>query len=141
MNRSQAPILFIEDNRDDRELTIKALVEQGVRNRIVVAKDGEEALDYFDGAEKERPCLVLLDLKLPKVSGLDVLRAIRANPSYSAVPVVIFTSSKEQRDLVESYELGANSYVQKPISVAQFDQALRTLGIYWLSFNQTPSRI
>jgi CheY-like chemotaxis protein len=134
-------ILLVEDNPADVELTLHALRQNGVANRIHVAHDGEEALDYLfgrdpvlDGSLK----LLLLDLKLPKVDGLEVLRAIKGDPRTKAIPVVILTSSKEERDLIAGYNLGVNSYIQKPVDFNQFRETVKQLHLYWLLVNQPP---
>jgi two-component system response regulator len=139
-------ILLVEDNPDDEALTIRALRKCNVANEIHVARDGAEALDYlFASGEHagrdphDLPAVVLLDLKLPKVDGLEVLRRIRANDLTSVLPVVILTSSDEQRDLIDGYRSGANSYVRKPVDFSDFSDAVRHLGLYWLLVNQTPS--
>lgn len=138
-------ILLVEDNRDDQDLTLRALRRNNIRNEIVIANDGVEALDYLfaTGSHSERdpsqtPVLVLLDLKLPKVDGLQVLARLRADPRTSFLPVVILTSSTEDRDLVESYRSGANSYVQKPVDFVEFTEAVHQLGLYWLILNRAP---
>ncbi len=138
-------ILLVEDNPDDEALTLRALKKNDIQNQVVVARDGAEALDYLfgTGERKERgpgvtPQLVLLDLKLPRVDGLEVLRRIRADERTRLLPVVILTSSKEQRDLVEGYGRGANSYIRKPVDFGQFVEAVRQLGLYWLVLNETP---
>lgn len=138
-------ILLVEDHPDDLELTRRALAEQGIGNEIVVARDGVEALDYLfgRGAWKERdtasqPQVVLLDLKLPKMDGIEVLRAMRADPRTRMVPVIVLTSSREERDLVESYGNGANSYVRKPVDFTEFREAVKSLGMYWLLLNEAP---
>jgi two-component system, response regulator len=138
-------ILLVEDNPDDEALTIRALNKSNIRNEVVVARDGTEALDYLfgRGAYEGRntrvlPQLVLLDLKLPKVDGLDVLQAIRADERTKRLPVVILTSSKEERDLLDGYERGANSYVRKPVDFTEFADAVRQLGLYWLVLNESP---
>lgn len=138
-------ILLVEDNPDDEALTLRALNKNNIMNEVVVARDGAEALDYLlcRNAHAERdpesqPALVLLDLKLPKVDGLDVLREIRANPSTQLLRVVILTSSKEEQDLINGYRLGANSYIRKPVDFAQFMEAVRQLGLYWLVLNESP---
>ena len=138
-------ILLVEDNPDDEALTIRALKKNNIKNTVVVAHDGAEALDYLfgTGAHADRdvsslPQIVLLDLKLPKVDGLGVLRAIRGDARTRRVPVVILTSSKEERDLVESYELGTNSYIRKPVDFTAFIEAVRQLGLYWLVLNEPP---
>jgi two-component system response regulator len=138
-------ILLVEDNRDDELLTLLAFEQSNIRNRVVVVRDGAEALDYLfvRGAHAERPPsdvvqVVLLDLKLPKVDGLEVLRQIRGDQRTRLLPVVVLTSSIQQQDLVHSYGLGANSYVRKPVDFTQFVEAARQLGLYWLVLNQGP---
>jgi two-component system response regulator len=138
-------ILLIEDNADDEELTIRALKKNNVANQLVVARDGAEALDflfgtgaYSEGESAVLPGLVLLDLKLPKIDGLEVLRRIRANDRTRRVPVTVLTSSREQQDLINSYDLGANSYIRKPVDFNQFAEAVRQLGLYWLQLNEMP---
>ncbi|MGD9743615.1 MAG: response regulator [Dongiaceae bacterium] len=139
-------ILLVEDNADDQELTLRAFQKNNISNRVVLARDGEEALDYLfgtgpDGRRKHGlPQVVLLDLKLPKVDGLDVLRQIRAAEDTRLLPVVILTSSKEEQDLLAGYRLGANSYVRKPVNFDEFVEAARQLGLYWLLLNETPPR-
>lgn len=140
-------ILLVEDNPDDEELTLRALNKSNILNEVIVARDGVEALDYLFGtgsyADREPltiPEVVLLDLKLPKLDGLEVLRRIRANEQTRLLPVVILTSSDEEPDLVESYKLGANSYVRKPVEFHQFAEAVRQLELYWLVINQPPPR-
>jgi two-component system, response regulator len=138
-------ILLVEDNPDDVELALFALKKNNFANIIHVARDGEEALDFlfcrnshsgrcFD----QPPKVVLLDLKLPKVDGLEVLRELKSDPRTRAVPVVVMTSSKQQRDMVEGYKLGVNSYIQKPIDFAEFREIIKQLGYYWLIINQAP---
>jgi len=135
-------ILLVEDNPRDEALTLRALKKSNIVNDVVVARDGVEALDYFFGTGKHAddppmmPQLVLLDLKLPKVDGLEVLRKIRENQLTRCLPVVIFTSSSEEEDMIKSYDLGANSYVRKPVESEQFAEATRQLGLYWLMLNQ-----
>lgn len=138
-------ILLVEDNPDDEELTMMALKQNRFINKVVIARDGEEALDYLFGtgmyAGKERPPLptiVLLDLKLPKLNGLDVLKRMRADPVVQMIPVVILTSSDEQKDILASYRLGANSYVRKPVEFQSFSESVRQLGQYWLMINLAP---
>jgi two-component system response regulator len=138
-------ILLVEDNPDDELLTLRSLNNSNVINKIVVTRDGAEALDYLfnrgEYASREAallPELVLLDLKLPKVDGLDVLREIRQDRRTRLLPVVVLTSSDEEQDLVESYKLGANSYVRKPVDFDQFAQAVRQLQLYWMVLNQAP---
>jgi CheY-like chemotaxis protein len=141
----QTSILLVEDNADDLELTLHALRSNKVANRIDVVRDGEEALDFIfsrgqfaERAQDPRPSLVLLDLKLPKLDGLEVLREIRNNPATQTIPVVILTSSREEKDLVTGYQLGVNSYIQKPVDFTQFRETVRHLGLYWLVVNQPP---
>ncbi|HEY5382550.1 MAG TPA: response regulator [Acidobacteriaceae bacterium] len=134
-------ILLVEDDPDHEALAIRALRKANVANEIRVAHDGAEALDYVNGivkGEQRMPQLVLLDLKLPKVEGLEVLRAIRAADKTSLLPVVILTSSDEERDIVSSYRLGVNSYIRKPVNFNDFAEATRQLGMYWLLLNQCP---
>lgn len=138
-------ILLVEDNPDDVELTLRALKKQNVQNGVVVVRDGVEALEHLsligDPGEKEPqtlPTVVLLDLKLPKIDGLDVLRQIRSNARTKLLPVVILTSSKEEQDRIAGYKLGANSYVQKPVDFIQFSEAVNHLGLYWLLLNEPP---
>ncbi|HEX9952099.1 MAG TPA: response regulator [Rubricoccaceae bacterium] len=135
-------VLLVEDNPSDASLTLRAFKKQGVANEIRVARDGAQALNLLfgtgEGPPPVLPLVILLDLKLPRVSGLDVLRQIRANERTRLVPVVIMTSSSEQRDVIEGYGLGANSYVQKPVNSAEFGEAIRRLGFYWLLLNHAP---
>jgi two-component system response regulator len=145
MMTSKVEILLVEDNVDDVELAVHALRGENLANDITVARDGEEALDFVfcRGAHADRtfekpPRVILLDLKLPKVEGLDVLRAIKSDPRTKAIPIVIMTSSREERDLVESYKLGVNAYVQKPVDFDQFRGVVKELGLFWLVINQAP---
>ena len=137
-------ILLVEDNANDIELTLTALGENLLANEVIVVRDGQEALEYLrrEGMFKMRapgnPAVVLLDLKLPKVDGLQVLREIRSTPELARLPVVILTSSREERDIVESYDLGVNSYIVKPVDFDQFVDAVQTLGLYWLLLNEPP---
>jgi two-component system, response regulator len=138
-------ILLVEDNLDDVELTLRALKKNNIKNEVIVVNDGVEALDYLFGRGKyaERdltimPTVILLDLKLPKVDGLEVLRLIRANERTKLLPVVILTSSKQEQDLINGYSLGVNSYVRKPVDFNQFAEAVNHLGLYWLLLNETP---
>ncbi len=139
-------ILLVEDSTDDEVLTLRALKKSGIANEVAVARDGPEALDYlfrtgaYAGRDPAPPQLVLLDLNLPKLSGIEVLRRIRGDESTRLLPVVVLTSSREDRDLLESYALGANSYVVKPVDFVQFAEAVRQLGLYWLVVNQSPPR-
>lgn len=131
-------ILLVEDNPDDVDLTLRALKQSKIINEVVVARDGAEALEFLmapGGGPTGPPALVLLDLKLPKVDGLEVLRRLRANPVTRLLPVVVLTSSSEEADLVASYTQGANSYVRKPVGFEQFQEAVRQLGLYWLVLN------
>ncbi len=140
MNRLHA-ILLVEDNPDDEALTVLALRRSNVANEIVVARNGAEALDRLlgPGAESEPlPAMILLDLKLPKIDGLEVLRRVREHERTRLIPVIILTTSSEDRDIVQSYRLGANSYVRKPVDFDQFVEAVRQLGLYWLVINQRP---
>ena len=142
---SEKVILLVEDNPDDEVLTLRALQKSNIGNKVIVAHDGVEALDFLfcTGAYAGRdPCelpqVILLDLKLPKIDGLEVLRRIRADERTKLTPVVILTSSKEERDIGESYQRGANSYVRKPVDFNQFLEATRQLGLYWLVINESP---
>ena len=138
---SEGMILLVEDDPDHEVLAIRALKKANVANEVKVARDGEEALAYMKGiveGTERRPQLVLLDLKLPKVEGLDVLRAIRASDKTALLPVVVLTSSDEERDIVASYRLGVNSYIRKPVDFAEFAEATKQLGVYWLLLNQCP---
>jgi two-component system response regulator len=143
---SQRPILLVEDNPDDELLTIRALRKNRIGNPIVVAHDGVEALDYIFGTGPhtgrniaDRPQVVLLDLKMPRIDGLQVLQRIRADERTLTLPVVVLTSSREQRDLVDSYRFGCNSYVRKPVNFEEFLVAARELGLYWMLLNQAPA--
>ncbi|WP_088889134.1 response regulator [Leptolyngbya ohadii] len=138
-------ILLVEDNPDDEALTLRALKRNRIGNEIVVAHDGVEALDYLFGegqyAERDtsiKPIVILLDLKLPRINGLEVLRRIREAESTRLLPVVVLTTSNEERDLFESYSLGCNSYIRKPVDFLQFSEAIRQLGMYWLLMNEPP---
>jgi CheY-like chemotaxis protein len=132
-------ILLVEDNQDDEVLTLRALEGQHIANRVDVVRDGAEALDFLHGeGERPMPELVLLDLKLPKIDGLEVLRRIRADERTALLPVVILTSSKEETDLMAGYAGGANSYIRKPVDFDEFAEAVRQLGLYWLVINESP---
>ena len=142
---SAIEILLVEDNANDVELTLHALAKHNLANKIHVLRDGEEAMDFLfcRGPFSERtfdnpPKVVLLDLKLPKVDGLEILRALKSDPRTKALPVVVMTSSRQQRDMVDSYHLGVNSYIQKPINFGAFQEVIRQLGYYWLAVNQPP---
>ena len=143
MNSGELDILLVEDNQDDVDLALRALKREKLANHIFVARDGEEALDFLlcRGAFAHRsfeqpPKLVLLDLKLPKVDGMEVLKQVKTDPRTKTIPIVIMPSSKEERDLVASYNLGANSYIQKPVDFDQFRETVKTVGLYWLVINQ-----
>jgi len=139
----QSTILLVEDNADDEALTLRALKKNNIKNEIVVARDGVEALDYLSGTGSHEgrdmsmmPQLILLDLKLPRVDGLEVLRRVRSEPRTKLLPVVILTSSNEEQDRLRGYGLGANSYIRKPVDFSQFIEAVRQLGLYWLVLNE-----
>jgi CheY-like chemotaxis protein len=141
-------ILLVEDNEDDIELTLRAFAKSNIINETIVARDGVAALDYLFARgqyagrdELEMPAVILLDIKLPKIDGLEVLEKIRLNPLTKLIPVVILTSSREDRDRIECYGLGANSYIQKPVDFQRFVEAARQLGLYWLVLNEPPPRI
>jgi two-component system, response regulator len=143
MNPEELDMLLVEDNQDDMDLALHALRREKLANRIFVVRDGEEALDFLfcRGPFAERsfdypPKLVLLDLKLPKIGGLEVLKQIKSDPRTKTIPIVIMTSSKEERDLISGYNLGANSYIQKPVDFDQFRETVKTVGLYWLVTNQ-----
>lgn len=133
-------IVLVEDNPDDQTLTLRALKKQNLANEIIVLNDGVEALAFLLDPEKPLPNLLLLDLKLPKLDGLQLLRRLRSEPRTQLLPVVVLTSSDEDRDVIEGYRLGANSYIRKPVDFNQFTEAVRQLGLYWLVLNQPPPR-
>lgn len=145
MLANMVQILLVEDNPNDMELTLHALKKNNLANNIEVVRDGAEALDFlfargaYSGRDiQNAPKVVLMDLKLPKVDGLEVLRQIRSDPRTKTLPVVVLTSSREERDIAESYHLGVNSYVTKPVDFNQFTEAVRQLGLYWLLLNESP---
>jgi two-component system response regulator len=139
---SERAILLVEDNPDDEALTIRAFKKNNIKNDVVVARDGAQALDYLFGKDteggKRLPQIILLDLKLPKIDGLEVLKRIRADERTRLLPVVILTSSKEEQDLMASYRFGCNSYIRKPVDFDEFVEAARQLGLYWLLLNEPP---
>jgi two-component system response regulator len=148
MNVDEINILLVEDNPKDVQLTLRALRQENLANSIQVARDGEEALDFlfcrgpFAGRSFDHPPrLVLLDLKLPKVDGLEVLRAVKGDPKTQPIPVVVLTASREEKDLVESYRLGVNGYIQKPVEFDAFREVIKQLGLYWLVVNEPPPAI
>ena len=141
-------ILLVEDNPDDVDLTIRAFKKNKILNEVIVARDGAEALDYLFGSGENTsrdthtwPELILLDIKLPKIDGLEVLKRLRADSRTKLLPVVILTSSNEEKDLINGYELGANSYIRKPVDFDQFMDAVKQLGLYWLVLNEAPPKI
>ena len=140
---SDKTILLVEDNPDDEALTLRALIKNNILNQVTIVRDGAEALDYLFGQGVyagrdvgQQPAVTLLDLKLPKVDGLEVLKRLRADARTRLLPVVILTSSKEEQDLVSGYHLGANSYIRKPVDFTQFMEAIRQVGLYWLMMNE-----
>jgi two-component system response regulator len=142
---SKKIILLVEDNQDDEELTVLAFQQGNVANEVVVVRDGAEAIEYLFGTGRyegrdvsDLPQITLLDLKLPKISGLEVLRRIREDKRTRRLPVIVLTSSREEQDVIESYNLGANSYVRKPVDFVQFAEAIRQLQLYWLVLNEGP---
>ena len=145
MSTNDVEILLVEDNPNDVELTLHALKRNNLSNPIQIVRDGEEALEFIFGEGRfierdvdHQPRVVLLDLKLPKVDGLEVLRRIKADPRTRKIPIVVLTSSNEERDIVETYNLGVNSYIRKPVDFEQFTEAVRTIGLYWLLLNESP---
>ena len=144
---SENYILLVEDNPDDEALTLRALKKNNILNKVVVARDGQEALDflfceghYQDRTPEDLPQLVLLDLKLPKLDGLEVLQSIRKKDLTNILPVVVLTTSSEDRDIISSYKFGANSFIRKPVDFDQFMEAVKQLGFYWLLLNESPNR-
>ncbi|HWZ14393.1 MAG TPA: response regulator [Mucilaginibacter sp.] len=145
MNYDDIEILFAEDSMDDATLTIRALTKSGFKNRLLHVKDGAEALDFFyctgeytSRNREENPKLILLDLKMPKMSGIQVLEKLKSDPDFKSIPVVILTSSKEDPDIEKCYELGANSYIVKPVDSSNFFQAIEKIGMYWMILSQSP---
>jgi len=142
---AQVEILLVEDTATDAEMTIRALRRRGLANRLVWVRDGSEALDFlfrqgiYSGRDGSRPKLILLDVKMPKVDGIDVLRRVMQDETLRTMPVVMLTSSAEERDLVESYRLGANSYIVKPVDSEDFDRVVSEMGMYWMLVNKLPS--
>lgn len=135
--RKNKVMMLVEDNPDDMEFAMLALRENGMQGKILAARDGQEALDYLFASE-EKPEFILLDLKMPKIDGFEVLRQVRSNQSTHCLPVVILSSSNEERDLEECYKLGANSYVQKSLNFTEFTESIRQIGHYWLELNEVP---
>lgn len=145
MYKKEVRILLVEDNPDDVELTLRAFEKHNLVNDIIIARDGEEALDFIfkrgkKGAASPKPDLVLLDLKLPKVDGLEVLKEMKEDAETKIIPVVVLTSSKEERDIVESYRLGVNSYIRKPVNFERFSEVVMQLGLYWMLLNELPPK-
>ena len=138
-NNQIVEILLVEDNLDDAELTIRTFKKNRLANNLLHVQDGEEAIQYLFNNESKMPKLILLDLKMPKVDGLEVLRKIKSDPEKKVIPVVILTSSKEERDIVESYKIGVNAYIVKPVDFDQFGSAISELGLFWLVMNQRPN--
>ena len=136
--QNEVEILLVEDNPDDAGLTIRALKKSNLANRLLHLEDGQEAIDFLFNNENELPRLILLDLKMPKVDGIDVLRKLKADQKRKVIPVVVLTSSKEERDIVESYQLGVNAYIVKPVDFNQFSKAVTELGMFWMVLNQPP---
>ena len=143
MENDKVEILLVEDNPNDVELTLHALKKSHLTNKIHVVRDGEEALNFFFAENRSDasktipgPKVILLDLKLPKVDGMEVLRTLKSNPATKTIPVVVLTSSNEERDIVDTYSMGVNSYIVKPVDFAKFVEAMRTLGMYWLMLNR-----
>lgn len=143
-DREEVEILLVEDDPAELELTLHALRGEKLRNRVSIARDGEEAMDFLFGADAtahSMPRLILLDLKLPKVDGMEILRQLKSRERTHDIPVVILTSSREERDLIESYRLGVNSYIQKPVDFDQFRAVVKQIGMYWLLVNHPPLRV
>jgi two-component system, response regulator len=147
-SNSNNKILLVEDNPDDVMLTLRALKKNNILNDVVVAKDGVEAIEFLFGTENgnerdtgTKPLLILLDLKLPRINGLEVLRKIRENDFTRMIPVVILTSSKEEKDIIESYQIGVNAYVRKPVDFIEFTEAVKQIGLFWLLLNESPMKL
>lgn len=138
MIQQSVEILLVEDNPDDAELAIRALRKSNLANHLLHLQDGAEALEYLLNEKNSKPKLVLLDLKMPKVDGIEVLRQLKSNETTKVIPVVMLTSSKEDRDIIESYQLGVNAYIVKPLNFEQFGQAVNQLGLFWMVLNQAP---
>jgi len=138
MMQTAVEILLVEDNPNDAELTIRALRKNNLANSLVHLEDGEEALDFLYDEQNEMPKLILLDLKMPKIDGIDVLRKLKSDEKKRIIPIVVLTSSKEERDIVESYKLGVNAYIVKPVDFDQFVKAVSQIGFFWLILNQPP---
>lgn len=145
-NINEVEILIVEDNRNDAEMAMRALKKNNLSNRVLIVEDGEEALDFifakgkFAGRDKStRPRIILLDLKLPKIDGLEVLKKIKSNEQTKIIPVIVLTSSKEETDVIRSYQLGVNSYIVKPVDFNKFVEAIKEVGLYWLLLNQPPA--
>lgn len=137
MKTGNIQILLVEDNPDDVELTLDAFRDNHLVNRIIVARDGEEALEVL---EKEKVDMILLDLKLPKIGGVEILRRVKSNSALKRIPVIVLTSSREEKDLVESYQLGVNSYILKPVDFEKFRETVSQIGLYWLLLNEYPGK-
>jgi CheY-like chemotaxis protein len=148
MTERAIEILLVEDNPDDVQLTMSALKKNKLSNQVHIARDGQEALDFIFGAvtpegdaHRDHPKVILLDLKLPKIDGLEVLQRVKSDPHTRSIPIVMLTSSREERDIVESYSLGVNSYIVKPVDFDQLTDAIRDIGLYWMILNQPPERL
>ncbi|MBS1978103.1 MAG: response regulator [Bacteroidetes bacterium] len=139
MNHQAIEILLVEDSMEDAELTIRALRKNNLANNLLHLEDGEEALDFLFNTDSVAPRLILLDLKMPKVDGMEVLRRLKSDPVRRIIPVVVMTSSKEERDIVEAHHLGVNAYVVKPVDFDQFVRAVTETGLFWMVLNQTPA--
>lgn len=138
MQSNGVEILLVEDNPNDAELTLRALKQRNLANQVFLCKDGAEAIDFFENGTSPIPKVVLLDLKLPKIDGLEVLERLKQNPRTKAIPVVVLTSSREEPDIEKAYELGANSYIVKPVDFEAFARAVADVGLYWLLLNHPP---